>query len=73
MINRLRTLSARILTRFFCRPRALIISAWFWLAAQTDELEVKRRCLEAILELDPGLEWAQMALRDVQDRRARTK
>ena len=31
----------------------LVIRAWFWLAAETDGMEEKRRCVEAVLELNP--------------------
>jgi hypothetical protein len=38
------------------------IRAWFWLAAQTGDVEEKRRCLNAVLELDPENEPASLAL-----------
>ena len=63
MTQHLRTLSARLITRWLRRPRALVVRAWFWLAAQTDDLDEKRRCLEAILELAPDNEPAGAALR----------
>lgn len=44
------------------RPRLLVIRAWFWLAAQTNDLEEKRRCLEAVLQLDPDNEPAPLEL-----------
>ena len=44
------------------RPRAWVVRAWFWLAAHTDSLTEKRRCLEAILELEPDSEPANAAL-----------
>ena len=62
MIDQLRTLSARFITRWLRRPRALIVRAWFWLAAEAAHLEEQRRCLEAILELDPENEPAGVAL-----------
>ena len=65
-----RTLSARLITRWLRRPRALVVRAWAWLCAHTDDLEEKRRCLTAILELDPELEWAQLALQHVRHRQA---
>lgn len=71
MLNHLRTLSARLITRWLRRPRVVVIRAWAWRCAHTDDLEEKRRCLTAILELDPELEWAQLALLDVQQRQAR--
>jgi hypothetical protein len=71
MIDRLRTLSAHLITRHRIGPRILQVRAWAWLAAGTDGLAEKERCLRAILALDPDLEWAQMALRDIRYRRAR--
>ena len=62
MINRLRTLSARLITRHHIGPRVLQIRAWAWLAAETDDLAEKKRYLEAIMALDPTLDWAQTAL-----------
>ena len=41
---------------------ALVVAAWLWLAAEADELEEKRRCLEAVLELDPDYTSALIAL-----------
>lgn len=40
----------------------LVVRAWAWLCANTDDLDEKRRCLEAILELAPDLEETRMAL-----------
>jgi hypothetical protein len=62
MIHQLCTLSARLIIRWLRRPRALVVPAWFWLAAQADNLDEKLRCLEAILELKPDNEPANMAL-----------
>ena len=62
MTNRLRTLSARLIARHHIGPRAPQIRAWAWLAAETDDLAEKERCLEAVLALDPSLDWAQAAL-----------
>ena len=42
--------------------RPLVIRAWLWLAAQANALGEKRRCLEAVLELDPENEMARLAL-----------
>ena len=52
-------------TRWLRHPRALVIRAWAWLCAHTDDLDEKLRCLTAILELEPELEWAQSAPRQV--------
>ena len=70
MANSLRTLSARLITRWLRRPQKLVVRAWAWLCAHTDDPGEKARCLTAILELDPELEWAQLALRQVQQRQA---
>ena len=61
MINRLRTLSARFVTRWLPGPRVLLVRAWFWLAAEAPDLDQQRRCLDAILELDPANEAAGLA------------
>ena len=68
MLDHIRTLSARLITRFLPGPRALLVRAWAWLAAETDDLAEKERCLEAIVDLEPDAEWARMALRDVKHR-----
>jgi hypothetical protein len=62
MINRLRTLSARLVTRHHIGPRALQIRAWAWLAAEADDLAEKVHCLDEILGLGSTLDWAQAAL-----------
>ena len=62
VIDRFRTLSARFITRYRIGPRTWQIRAWAWLAAQTNDLEEKMRCLKAIVALDPDLDWAQAAL-----------
>jgi hypothetical protein len=64
LIDWLRTLLARLITRHGVGPRNLQIRAWAWLAAETDDLAEKRRCLEAIMALD----WAQAALTGVWHR-----
>jgi hypothetical protein len=61
-IDCLRTLSARPITRRLRRPRALVVRAWAWLAAQTNDLAEQVRCLEAIVGLGPSLDWAQAAV-----------
>lgn len=33
--------------------RPLVIRPWLWLAAHTDDVEEKWRCLQAVLELNP--------------------
>ena len=66
MIDHIRSFSARLITRYLPGPRILLIRAWAWLAAETDDLAEKERCLEAILELEPDAEWARVALQDVR-------
>jgi len=62
MANDLRTALARLIVRHLRHPRCLVIPAWLWLGAEADDLEEKRRCLEAILQLDPDNEPASVAL-----------
>ena len=62
MPDRLRTLLAKFIVQHLNRPRPLVIRAWFWLAAQTDDIEEKRRCLEAVLELNAESQSARAAL-----------
>ena len=66
MLNQLRALSARLVTRYGIGPPSLQIRAWAWLAAQTDDLAEQMRCLEAIVALDPTLDWAQAVLTRVR-------
>ena len=70
MINRLRSLSASLITHHHLGPRILQIRTWAWLTAETDDLEEKMRCLKAIVALDPDLEWARAALEDMRYRQA---
>jgi hypothetical protein len=63
--NHLRTLLARLVVRWLPGPRSLLVRAWAWLCAETDNLGEKQRCLEQILDLDPDLVWAQVALEGV--------
>ncbi len=62
MLDQFRALSARLITRHRIGPRALQIRAWAWLAAETESLAEQKRCLEAIVALDPSLDWAQATL-----------
>jgi hypothetical protein len=71
VLDRLRTLSARFFTRYRVGPKVLQVRAWAWLAAETDDVREKIRCLEAILALEPDLEWAQVALEGVRYRLVR--
>jgi len=62
MIGKLRTLLAKFIVDHFTRPRRLVVQAWLWLAAKAEDLEDKRHCLNAVLELDPENEPASLAL-----------
>jgi len=62
MIDSLRTLLARFMVRHLTSPRELVTGAWLWLAADTDELDERRRGLKAVLELDPDDSRALLAL-----------
>jgi hypothetical protein len=62
VIDCLRTASADLVTRYRLGHLALQIRAWAWLAAETDDLAEQKRCLEAIVALDPRPEWTQTAL-----------
>ena len=62
MVDKLRTHLAKFIVQHLNRPRTLVIRAWFWLAAQTDDIEEKRRCLEAVLELNPESQSARARL-----------
>jgi hypothetical protein len=66
MTNRL---LARLIVRRLPGPRELLVRAWAWLCAETDDLGEKQRCLEQILNLDPDLVWAQVALEGILERR----
>lgn len=62
MPDRFRTALVRFAIEHLARPRRLLIRACFWLAAQTDDLEEKRRRQNTVLELDPENEPASLAL-----------
>ena len=47
--------------------RPLVVGTWGWLAAQTCGMTEKRRCLEAILALEPGNQWATSAMAWVKE------
>ena len=53
---------ARLIASRNLGSRGLRIRAWAWLAAHTDDLQEQMRCLEAVVALDPSLDWAQAAL-----------
>ena len=62
MLDSLRTLLARFVVQHLRRPRSLVVAAYLWLAADTDDTEQKRRCLKAVLEMDPDNARALIAL-----------
>lgn len=64
-----RTLVAKVIVRLFTCPCALVLAAWFCLAAEADDTEEKRRCLNAILEPDHNNEPASLALLALDQRR----
>lgn len=69
MLDNLRTIAARLVVHHLRRPHPLVLAAWLWLAAETKNLEEKRHCLNAILELDPENEPATLALLVLDQRR----
>jgi hypothetical protein len=52
MIERFRTRLATLIVNRLTRSRPLVVPTWLWLAAEADDLEEKRCCLNAVLELD---------------------
>ena len=62
MIDVPRRVAARFVVHELHGPRPLVIRAWLWLAAEAEDVESKRCCLNAILELDPENEPASLAL-----------
>ena len=60
--RRSRTALARFFIRWLPWPPSLLLAAWGWLAAEAEGLGEKRRCLEAILRLEPDNEQATMVL-----------
>ena len=43
-------------------PRPLVLHSWLWLAAEADDIEEKRHCLNRVLGLDPENGPASLAL-----------
>jgi hypothetical protein len=62
MIDRFRTLLAAFVVNHLTRPRMLVVQSWLWLAAKSRDAQDKRRCLHAVLQLDPDNEPASLAL-----------
>ena len=69
MLDRSRTTIAKFVVQYLAGAGPLLVAAWFWLAAEADDLTEKRLCLEAILRLDPENEAAPLALLLVDQRR----
>ena len=67
-----RTLSARLIVRHPRHPRPLVIRAWLWVAADTDDVEERWRCLQAVLELNPEHQAARAASALLFQRKIRT-
>jgi len=62
MIDTLRTHLATFIVGRFTRPRILVTHCWLWLAAQSTDMEEKRRRRHDVLRLDPDNEPASLAL-----------
>jgi len=62
MIDRLRTHLASFIVKHLTRPRMVVVRSWLWLAAKSCDTQAKRRCLHAVLHLDPQNEPASLAL-----------
>jgi len=58
MLDKIRTLLAKLIVQHLTRPLFLVIHAWLWLAAETDDVEGNWRCLNEALQLDPENEPA---------------
>ena len=50
VLDKFRSLLARFIGHHLHRPLPLVIGAWLWLAAETEDLDEKGRCLEAVLQ-----------------------
>ena len=61
MLDKLRTLLAKFIVKNLTRPRELVIRAWLWLAADTDDVEEKWLFLQAVLQLNPEHQAARAA------------
>jgi len=53
MLDDFRATLAHFMVEHFARRRSVVVGAWHWLAAEADEVEEKKRCVWAILDLDP--------------------
>ena len=48
-LDRCRSLLATLIVNRLTRALPLVMQAWFWVAAGTDSIDQKRRCLNAAL------------------------
>ena len=62
MLDRLRTIPARFIVDRLRGAPPLLVAAWLWLAAETEDLDEKRPCLEAVLELKAESQAARAGL-----------
>ena len=61
MIDKFRTLLAKLMVEYLARPRPLVIHAWLWLAAETDDVEEEWLFPQAVLQLNPEHQAARAA------------
>ena len=61
MIDKFRTLLAKLMVEYLARPRPLVIHAWLCLAAETDDVEEKWVFQQAVLQLNPEHQAARAA------------
>ena len=61
MIDKFRTLLAKLIVEHLNRPLLLVIHAWLWLASDTDDVEEKWCFLQAVLQLNPEHQAARAA------------
>ena len=61
MLDQFRTLLAKLIVEYLTRPRPLVVQAWLWLAAETDDAEEKWAFLQAVLQLNPEHQAARGA------------
>jgi thioredoxin-like negative regulator of GroEL len=62
MVDKLRTAIARFMVQHVPHPHPLVVAAWLWLAAKTEDIEEKKRCFNSILALDPDNTETLLAL-----------
>ena len=61
MLDKIRTLLAKLIVKHLNRPLFLVIHAWLWLASDTDDVEDKWAFLQAVLKLNPEHQAARAA------------